>query len=265
MKRLVAVIAVTGLLGSVGAATAADLSPHSYTKAAPVDPGYNWSGFYLGLNAGYGSGSAPTSLDLNAVEQTMVFLGTNPLPPTLRPAGFTGGGQAGFNFQSGNIVTGFEADLNYANLRKTDTATGAPYGGGILSTTVATSLDWFGTVRARLGVLPADNVLLYATGGLAYGSVRSTMTASNLVPPSCAGGRVYCGTGTTSGISVGWTAGGGIEYGFARNWTLKAEYLYLDLGSRSVTFADQSMPGSALTATSGFTAHIARGGINYRF
>ena len=65
MKRILAAIAVTGLLGSVGAATAADLSPRSYTKAAPVDPGYNWSGFYLGLNAGYGTGNAPTALNLN--------------------------------------------------------------------------------------------------------------------------------------------------------------------------------------------------------
>ena len=162
-------------------------------------------------------------------------------------------------------MTGIEADIDYANLRRTDAAIGPPMGGGILSTTVATSLDWFGTVRARLGVLPVNNVLLYATGGLAYGGVRTSTTASNLVPPSCAGARVYCGSGTASGVSVGWTAGGGIEYGFAGNWTLKAEYLYLDLGNRSVTFADQGIPGSALTATSGFTAHIARGGINYRF
>lgn len=266
MKRILAVIAATGLLGGAGTATAADLSPHSYTKAMPVDPGYNWSGFYIGLNAGYGTGSAPTSLDLNPVEQLLIRPGVdNPLPATLHPEGFGGGGQAGFNFQSGSIVTGIEADLNYANLRKTDTATGAPMGGGILSTTVATSLDWFGTVRARLGVLPVNNVLLYATGGLAYGDVRTTTIGSNLPAINCVGIHVYCTAGTTSGISVGWTAGGGIEYGFARNWTLKAEYLYLDLGNRSVTFADQGVVGSALTATSGFTAHIARGGINYRF
>jgi outer membrane immunogenic protein len=66
-----------------------------------------------------------------------------------------------------------------------------------------------------------------------------------------------------SGISVGWTADDGIEYGFARNWTFKAEYL--DPGNRSVTFAGQGVAGSALAATSGLTAHIARGGINYRF
>ena len=264
MKRLLAALAATSLLGS--AAVAADLSPCTYTKAVPVDPGYNWSGFYVGINAGYGVGSAPASLDLNAVEQGRIQSGfDNPLPSTLRPEGFVGGGQAGFNLQSGNFVAGLEADLDYSNLRKTDAATGAPMGGGTLTTTVATSLDWFGTVRARLGVLPVNNVLLYATGGLAYGSVRTTTTGSNLAAINCVGIHIYCATGTTSGISAGWTAGAGIEYGFAPNWTLKAEYLYLDLGNRSVTFADQGVAGSALTATSGFTAHIARGGLNYRF
>jgi outer membrane immunogenic protein len=146
-------------------------------------------------------------------------------------------------------VAGLEADLDYSNLQKTDAATGAPYVGGILTTTVATSLDWFGTVRGRLGVLPVDNVLLYATGGLAYGSLRTTTTGSNISPFNCDGGHIYCATGSTSGISVGWTVGGGIEYAFARNWTVKAEYLYLDLGNRSVDFIDRDVPGGAMTAT----------------
>ena len=162
-------------------------------------------------------------------------------------------------------MAGLEADLDYSNLQKTDAATGAPYVGGILTTTVATSLDWFGTVRGRLGVLPVDNVLLYATGGLAYGSVRTTTTGSNRAPINCDGGHIYCATGSTSGISVGWTVGGGIEYAFARNWTVKAEYLYLDLGDSSVSFIDHDVRGGAMTATTGFTAHIARAGLNYRF
>lgn len=266
MKPILAAIAAAGLLGGAGMAVAADLSPRIYAKAVPADPGYNWSGFYAGINAGYGIGSASSSLALNAVEQRYIRPGLdNPLPPTLRPEGFVGGGQAGFNFQSGRIVAGLEADLDYSNLRKTDAATGAPYVGGILTTTVATSLDWFGTVRGRFGVLPVDNVLLYATGGVAYGSVRTTTTGSNRTPINCDGGHIYWAIGSTSGISVGWTVGGGIEYAFARNWTVKAEYLYLDLGNSSVNFIDHDVSGGAMTATTGFTAHIARAGLNYRF
>jgi outer membrane immunogenic protein len=120
-------------------------------------------------------------------------------------------------------------------------------------------------VRGRLGILPVNNVLLFATGGLAYGNVRTTTTGSNLPIIHCVGGHVYCATGATSGVSVGWTAGGGIEYAFAPGWTVKAEYLYLDLGSRTVTFADRDIAGGLLTSTTNFTAHIARAGLNHRF
>ena len=92
MKPILAAIAATGLLGGAGMAVAADLSPRIYAKAVPADPGYNWSGFYVGINAGYGIGSAPTSLALNAVEQGIRPGLDNPLPPTLRPEGFVGGG-----------------------------------------------------------------------------------------------------------------------------------------------------------------------------
>jgi len=266
MRRiLLGVLALTAL---VGGARAADLPARSYAKAPAINPGINWSGFYAGINAGYGYGSAPTSLDLNAVEQGVILPGVNnPLPPTLHPEGFVGGGQVGYNAQFGSVVAGLEADIDYANLRKTDAASGAPFIGGILTTTIESKLDWFGTLRGRLGVLPANNVLLYATGGLAYGQVRTTTTGSNMPPFSCNGPglSVYCATGTTSGVSVGWTVGGGIEYAFAPNWTIRGEYLYLDLGSQSVTFPDRDVPGGLLTSHTSFTAHIGRAGLNYRF
>ncbi|MCP4618129.1 MAG: porin family protein [Bradyrhizobium sp.] len=266
MRRILS--AVFALAALHGGALAADLPARAYTKAPKVDPGINWSGFYAGVNAGYGRGSSPTSLDLNVVEQGVVQPGLdNPLPPTLRPDGFIGGGQVGYNAQFGSAVAGLEADIDFSNLRKTDAATGAPYVGGQLTTTIDTRLDWFGTLRGRLGVLPVNNVLLYATGGLAYGHVRTTTTGSNLPLVSCNGpGRaVYCATGTTSDVSVGWTVGGGIEYAFAPNWTIRGEYLYLDLGSRSVTFPDRDVPGGILTSSTSFTAHIGRAGLNYRF
>jgi outer membrane immunogenic protein len=263
---LLMALALTGLPVGAAPASGADLPARVYGKAPGMaDPGYNWSGFYAGVNAGYGVGSAPTSLTVNDVEANFFSPDLNPLPGTLHPSGFTGGGQIGFNYQLGSLVTGLEADLAYARLRKTDSATGEFFIGGTLTTTVETRLDWFGTVRARLGVLPTSNLLLYATGGLAYGNVQTSTTGSNLPVINCVGRFIYWASGSTSGISVGWTAGGGIEYAFAPDWTFKTEYLYLDLGNRSVTFPDRDVPGSALTTNTSFTAHIIHAGLNRRF
>jgi len=249
-------------IACVSGALAADMPVK--TVATPV---YNWTGWYAGVNAGYGSGRAATSLATNDAEAAFVGplpFAPNPLPGTLHPNGFIGGGQIGYNYQFGNLVAGLETDLSYAGLRKTDAATGPFTIGGNLTTTIESKLDWFGTFRARLGILPTNNLLIYGTGGLAYGGVRTTTTASNLAPLNCVT-FIYCGTGSTSGVSTGWTAGGGLEYALAHQWTVKAEYLYLDLGSRSVTFPDLDVPGGALTASTSFKAQIVRGGVNYRF
>jgi outer membrane immunogenic protein len=263
VRPLIAAVLVSAT--ALASAEAADLPARPYTKASAIDPGYNWSGFYVGINAGYGWGTSSTTLTPDAFEVVRVLPGLNPLPPNLRPSGFVAGGQAGYNYQVGSVVAGLEADLSYAGLRDNNSATGPFSIGGVLTTQIATRLDWFGTVRARLGVLPASNFLLYATGGLAYGNVRTTTTGSNLPAINCTQTFIYCAAGSTSGVSVGWTAGAGVEYAFAREWTARAEYLYLDLGNRSVTFPDlDNVPGT-LTSASSFRAHIVRGGLNYRF
>jgi outer membrane immunogenic protein len=234
---------------------------------APIAAAPSWTGWYAGLNAGYGWGRADTSLTTNAAEAAFVGplpFAPNPLPGTLRPSGFIGGGQIGYNHQFGNMVAGLETDLSFAAMRKTDAATGPFTIGGNLTTTIESKLNWFGTLRARFGILPTDNLLIYGTGGLAYGGVKTTTTASNIAPGNCIG-FIYCGSGSTSGVSVGWTVGGGLEYAVARQWTIKAEYLYLDLGSRSVTFSDLDVPGGTLTASTSFKAQLVRAGVNYRF
>jgi len=251
-------------------ACAPDLLAADMAVKAPYQaPAWTWTGFYAGVHAGYGSGTADTSVATNAIEANFIgpLFAPIPLPGTLHPNGFVGGGQVGYNYQFGNFVAGLETDLAYAGWTKTDAATGAPSIAGTLTTTIQNKLDWFGTLRARLGVLPTENLLIYGTGGVAYGGVQTTTTATNLPGFGCTGpfGLIYCGTGSTSGTSVGWTVGGGLEYAFARQWTVKAEYLYLDLGSRSVTFSDLDMPGGTLTANTGFRAQIVRGGLNYRF
>jgi outer membrane immunogenic protein len=265
MKRLATFCALAVGVACAPAVLAADMA----VKAATPAPAWSWSGFYAGVNAGYGSGTADTSVATNAIEANVIGppFAPIPLPGALHPNGFIGGGQIGYNYQLGNIVAGLETDLSYAGWTKTDAATAAPSIAGTLTTTIQNKLDWFGTFRARLGVLPTENLLVYATGGVAYGGVQTTTTASNLPGFSCNGpfGSLYCGAGSTSGTSIGWTAGGGLEYAFARQWTVKAEYLYLDLGSRSVTFSDLDNPGGTLTANTGFKTQIVRGELNSRF
>jgi outer membrane immunogenic protein len=258
-----AALAAFAVLGFASVASAADL-PTKAPIASVVAPTSNWTGFYAGVNGGYGFGSADTSLVLNAVEAGFIS-GFNPLPGTLHPNGFIGGGQIGYNYDFGNLVAGVEADLSYAGLRKTDSATGTPFLGGTLTTTVETKLNWFGTFRARLGILPTNNLLVYATGGLAYGEVQTTTTGSNIPGFNCNGLTEYCASGSTTGVSVGWTLGGGLEYAIERQWTVKAEYLYLNLGNRSVTFPDTAIAGGVLTASTNFTAQFVRAGFNYRF
>lgn len=248
-------------------AVAADINLRPVYKAAPALPAINWNGFYAGVNAGYSRGHTTTSLTPNDVYDGLIGTPDNPheydpFPGSLKPAGFVGGGQIGFNVQSGLLLAGIEADLSYADLHKSASVTGPLFVGGQYTTSIDTNLDWFGTLRGRLGILVSPSLLLYGTGGLAYGEVKTTTTGTNTF--GCVG-MIYCITGTNSGVSTGWTAGGGFEYAFADRWTLKAEYLYADLGSRSVTLSDPEVPGSALTAKNDFSLQIVRAGLNYRF
>ncbi len=250
-------------------AMAADINSRPVFKVAPTLPSTNWNGFYTGVNAGYGGGRTSTTLTPNDAYAGVMGTPTNPheyspFPGSLKPAGFVGGGQIGFNFQSGPLLAGIEADLSYSDLSKSDSRTGPAFVGGQFVTTIDTKLDWFGTLRGRLGILASPSLLLYGTAGLAYGEVKTTTSGTNTFG-RCDIGNFYCITGTASGVSTGWTAGGGFEYAFADRWTVKAEYLYADLGSRSVTFSDPSAPGSALTAKTNFNLQIVRAGLNYRF
>lgn len=176
-----------------------------YTVNQPLN-GYSWAGPYLGANLGYNWGSIRNN--------------------TTRPSGFAGGIQAGYNFHSGPLVFGGEADIQ---------ANGA-------SDTFAQwkfSNPWFGTLRGRVGYA-FDNILLYATGGLAFGSVR---------------GEAVNGF-SESRTTAGWTIGAGAEYGIARNWSAKVEYLYVDLDNSR--FAVTGQPN-------GYQFGLVRFGLNYRF
>jgi outer membrane immunogenic protein len=214
---------MTRILAAAGAALlatsaiAADL-PRRSQPSAPVMqrmPVFTWTGLYAGVHAGYGFGQVTGSAGRNFKD----------------PTGFLGGGQIGYNLQSGNVVYGLETDLSYAHIQGKNSAIGVA---GSKDT-----LNYLGTVRGRVGYA-FDRFLPYLTGGFAYGG--STIT----VP----------GVGKSSPVHYGWTLGGGIEYALTNNITAKLEGLYVDL-------ADQKVLGGA--AKSGFETGIVRAGINAKF
>jgi outer membrane immunogenic protein len=273
MKLVVAILA--GLFGATSA-MAADLPARVYTKApAFVDPGYNWSGFYLGGNVGYSWGkSNDTSSFTNGAGTTLsTSIGSSSLD------GVVGGGQAGYNWQVQNWVWGLEGDIQATGERGSRDIS-CPVGlctpstvlpgfralvilvpGAAVPASLDQKIDWFGTVRARAGILVTPRVLFYATGGLAYGEVNSSETI---------GGSSFSATDTR----VGYTVGGGIEGAIGGNWTAKLEYLYVDLGRTSGSFAT-AIPafGAGVVAngtlTSSYNSHITdnvlRVGVNYNF
>ena len=264
-KFLLGTIALSALaLGN--SAFAADMAPRMYTKAAPVvAPIYNWSGVYAGIHAGYTFGErsdvATSGLPGNAgINIANVAIGARAASVGLDRDGFIGGGQIGYNWQSNSPwVWGLEADISYTdvNARRdfvTFNAAGAP-----LNNTLSSKMDYFGTVRGRLGYA-WDRTLVYATGGLAYAEVENN--AAFFAPVT--GALQFAGSNRDT--KTGYTVGGGIEHAWMGNWTVKAEYLYYDLGTTDVTVA--AIPGVGAGAyNSSFKndGHIVRAGLNYKF
>ena len=266
MKFIVAVLA--GLFGATSA-LAADLPAPVYTKAPVyVDPGYNWTGFYLGGNLGYSWGrSSDTSTFTNGAGTLLsTSVGRSNLD------GVVGGGQAGYNWQMQSWVWGLEGDIQGTGERGsrdiscatglctpstvTTTTTTTITPGAAIPATLTQKIDWFGTVRARGGVLVTPRVLFYATGGLAYGQVNTSESIS---------GSPF----SASDIRVGYTVGGGIEGAIGGNWTAKLEYLFVDLGRTSGSFATAIPASGGGTLASNYSSHVTdnvlRFGVNYNF
>jgi outer membrane immunogenic protein len=264
MKNLALALAALGL-GTV-AASAADM-PGRYAKApVAAAPVANWTGCYIGVNAGYSWGDGSSSLALQpsvgafgaAAPAAAAFDGRY----TGSPSGALGGGQVGCNYQSGMFVVGIEADIDYLGASKTASRAGLiqglPFAG-----TVSQKLDWLGSVRGRVGISPGSNWLLYATGGLAYGntSFSHQFVRTDVVPnPGFAGAL-------NNDFRTGWIVGAGAEYMVTPNWTVKGEYLYYDLGSTRVVGLPFNQAANGLGADGLYTTRgsIARAGLNYKF
>jgi outer membrane immunogenic protein len=270
-------LTTTATVALASAALAADLparrAPPAPFVAVPV---FTWTGFYIGGNAGYAisdnnrvvtTGQAPANV-------VTVSTGARPGLVQLEQDGFAGGGQIGYNVQFGGFVAGIEADIAYTDLqRTTNVVTTAPaVVGGAAATrnnVFRQDLTFLGTVRGRLGYA-WDRLLVYGTGGFAYGDVDYSANFFGPLP-----GNVLQFTGRRTGIETGWAAGGGVEYAIPNwNWfgssavTLKAEALYYDLGRRTVGV--NLIPGTGGVGT-GYNSRfetsgvIARAGINFKF
>jgi outer membrane immunogenic protein len=258
---------ITALLGATAlslacapGALAADMPARTYTKApAMVNPAYNWTGFYIGAHAGYGFGTDDVSV--NFLPSATAF-GIAPVSMSTNPRGFIGGAQAGYNWQTGAWVFGAEVDYSYANI--SGDATSAPMfffppPGFVLGSfhQVHEKIDWFGTARLRFGVTPIDRLLVYATGGLAFG--HAEYSSLTFLPGS--GPTI---SGSDSATKTGWTVGGGFEWAFVNNWSAKAEYLYYDLGNHTLISSVGANPGFPVQNEFQTNGHIVRVGINYK-
>jgi outer membrane immunogenic protein len=254
---------VTIGIAGLGSASAADLP----IKAAPMAVAvYSWGGWYAGVNAGYAwnnsSGNlvsfstAPPAIDFTAA----VTAGGTPSFLGAKHEGGFGGAQVGYNWQMTKWLFGLEADIQGADIGQTSTVT-FPGGGGIVpsASTGRDHLNWFGTVRGRIGIT-ANKVLVYGTGGLAFGGTSTSVT--NVFTPGTAGTFA----GNSSNTSFGWAAGVGLEWGFAPKWSLKGEYLHVDLGSSNTTMLDPvNFPGAFATYRFNHTLDTVRAGVNYHF
>ena len=238
MRRMV--ITVLSLLAFEVAARAADLPPAP--QLPPLEAVPVWTGLYGGLNVGGGFGSSRNAFSIAG-------FGLPSFDTSL--VGAVGGAEAGYNWQTGPLVLGLEANFEGSGLSGSRTAPCIPLLCGALSASYAQKLTWFGTLRPRIGYA-LGNWLLYATGGAALGQVGADATAA--VGP-------FIAADNRSQTREGWTLGGGVEVGFAPGWSAKIEYLYLDLGSRTTTYL-QYPP---ISNSSRVNANVITTGVNYRF
>lgn len=251
-------------------ASAADL-PARKAPAPHVAPLFAWTGSYVGVNAGYAWGDDRTleNVDVNStvIPGFSRSLDGFDFLRNSNGASFTGGAQIGYNYQIGSIVLGLEADINYVGLKTTYAAGGDRFGlyHDVLS--AENHVEWFGTVRPRLGFVATDRLMIFATGGLAYGQVKTQAGINDY--DYATGARLAGINGSESDTRTGYTVGGGAEYALTDNLTIKCEYAYVDLGSRSHRFYDNdaSYPGAGLFVTAKDQAnfHLVRAGVNYKF
>ena len=244
----------------------------SFIALAAVNPAfaappaiYNWTGFYVGGNVGYSFGKADTNLsDPSFTEFGSGFGLPGSFPAMLHPDGVIGGGQFGYNWQNGPAIFGFETDFQGSD-EKASAIFSTPYscdveGTCTLSQTRDARINWFGTVRGRIGWLISPMTMMYGTAGLAYGKVSVSGTVLD-DPFNTGAGFTFSDSKVKAGLAVG----GGIEGAVTgiSGLTVKVEYLYIDLGTLSGSGLNP-ITGNIYTWDARFSDHIARIGFNYK-
>lgn len=224
-------------LGFAQAASAADMPVKAPIAPAPIV--YNWTGFYIGGHIGGARASTQYTDPLAAAGVRNTF--------NTDPDGFIGGGQLGFNYQSGSWVFGVEGDISWANVSGSASGPVTPPAGSILDTDV----KWLATLTGRVGYA-WNRWLLYVKGGAAWMSVDHSF--SNVGPPAF--------TNVVSDTHSGWIVGAGVEWAFAGNWSAKLEYNYMDFGTDTLTFPGL---GVAFPLDVDQQVHAVKLGVNYRF
>ncbi len=238
MRRLFTI--ALSLLALGGGARAADLPPAPQLPPLEAEP--LWTGFYAGLNVGGAFGSSRNAF-------TIAGFGLPSFATSLD--GVIGGGEVGYNWQTGPWVLGLEANFEGSGLSGGRNAPCLPSLCGAFAASYAQRLSWFGTLRPRIGYA-LGNWLFYATGGGALGQVETNAAAS--VGSFVAADR-------RGGTRDGWTLGGGVEVALAPGWSAKIEYLYLDLGSGTTTY----LLTPPISNASRLSANVITTGVNYRF
>jgi outer membrane immunogenic protein len=257
----------------------------------PPPPGCHWTGLYLGLNGGY------LWTNDNRVDTDSEDVFGNPALGngvvygiaaadlatfSLRNSndGFIGGGQIGYNLEFWRLVAGVEADIQgvFGSDNTTTADSSLKVAGGpteflIQTARVRREMPYFGTLRGRLGFAVTPCLLVYGTGGLAYGEVSSRTSITQFITNAPGVPNPYSASGRYENPSVGWTLGGGLEWMFWGRWSVKAEYLYYDLGDvhyRTKPLNNFNFAGTLFTTTqpfsrTSFDGNIVRGGLNFHF
>ncbi len=274
MKRIA--LGLCALAALTVSSFAADLSAKVYTKAPPaVAAVYDWTGFYIGGNIGYGWGEN-TNPAISVADGggaglnpflTTGFPGfpSGNLYPGLKPSGVFGGGQIGYDKQFGQWVLGVVADIQGADFKASGVVLTPATTCCNVTESISAKIDWFGTVRGKVGIA-ANDWSFYGTGGLAYGEAKSTTALS------CTPGGVGCGAatigfaGSASELKTGWAAGAGVAKAFG-NWNVGLEYLHMDLGRSSVTASSTTsfFTATTYTASQRFIEDMVRLSVNYKW
>jgi outer membrane immunogenic protein len=241
-----------------------------------AEPLYNWTGVYVGANAGYGWGRSKTSETFAAPAPLFGTPGAVLAASTSRFSlnGAIGGGQIGYNWQSNRIVYGIEADIQMSN-QKGGTSFACPvpqigqgcnelvaagYDGYPPTVAFNQSLQWFGTVRARVGALVTPDTLAYLTGGLAYGEIKTEGVATGYRVNT-----IWTSPFSHTTTKAGWTIGAGMESRLFGQWTGRLEYLYVDFGTVSGTARMNNFPPLNFAYSSRISDSILRAGLSYKF